>query len=284
MTDTPAAPIGAGEMTDLDIAENSGVDMPAHGEPGWIVMKAGDVGDLEDAMNAAAQAAKNVTEAAKAVAKNDSPETDAPPDAADVSTTADEGQEENSMPEDTNDEKDPAAETGDGDEETSAATGDGSERTVTKSKTDVDAPTKAEIENISLTARLEKAEKDLEAMRSEREIEKAAADITAWGALPGVDAAELAPHIQTIRKAAPESAKAVEAALSAAASTISTSVAMGEIGTSEENEAVVSAASKIAKAAADMDDMSDLSPEAIQKAANANPELWEQYRRDLMGL
>lgn len=78
-----------------------------------------------------------------------------------------------------------------------------------------------------------KAQHDL--LVEARGLEKAVEQAQTWAAIPGFKAEEFAPALREIRKAAPEAAVAVEAALDAAAAALKEANIFAEVGTAAQS-------------------------------------------------
>jgi type I site-specific restriction endonuclease len=236
------------KLIDLDINETSGVDHPAHLHEGWVVMKSED---LDDAL-----------------------------ELIDEEPISDNTNEENVDTEATSEEES-AVEA----EEVVAET----EEAVEAEPVEASAP-EAEIEGsgeavakelTDLRKELDETRKAHEALKDERELEKAVEASHQWGILPELNPVEFAPVLRSLRKADPEVAEQVEQILTASATALQEHGMLKELGTSNSSAgddayAVIETKAKEMVTAGTVDSIA----KGIAKVASLEPDLYERYLKE----
>ena len=137
---------------------------------------------------------------------------------------------------------------------------------------------------VDLQKSLDEARAEAEAVKAERDIEKATQRANDWATLPGVDPAEFGPVLRSLHVNAPEEATQIESILDGCVTAIGESGVLKEIGTDADttDENAWDQINTIAKGLVEAGSATDLA-DAIGKAAAANPDVYARYIDEIGG-
>jgi len=130
-----------------------------------------------------------------------------------------------------------------------------------------------------LRKELADARAEAEAVKTERDMEKATERATDWAILPGIVPGEFGPVLRSLQQSAPEEAAVIENIFDGCATALNEAGVLKELGTEASDEVETNAWGRIESLAKQLveDGEANNLADGISKAAKANPEMYAAY-------